>query len=109
LLSATTVALVATVLSARLFWTQTEELGRAFRYGGAVGLILGQVTWGLNYWRLSGLQGGLLLLLMFYVCVGLIQRVLSGQLIDGKVSRRALIEYGGVTIIALIVIAFVAP
>jgi len=108
LLSATMVAAVAVVLSARLFWAQTHETSRALRYGGAVGLILGQITWGFNYWRLSGLQGGLLLLLAFYVSVGLIQQLLLTKPVDGKTSRQAMLEFGGVTLFALVVIGLTA-
>jgi hypothetical protein len=104
LLSATAVAAVATALSARLFWAQTDDAGRAFRYGGAVGLILGQMTWGFNYWRLTGLQGGLLLLLVFYVTVGLINQLLLSNPADGKTGRRAMIEFGSVAILTLVVI-----
>ena len=44
-------------------------------YGAIVGLLLGQITWALNYWPLlPGLTGGLLLLLSFYLTVGIAQQ-----------------------------------
>lgn len=108
LLSATAVGLIAAALSTRLFWAQTNNLSRAFKYSGIVGLILGQMTWGLNYMRLSGIQGGLLLLLLFHVVAGLIQQWLRGQLDGSGAGQRALIEYGAVVVITLTVIAFAA-
>lgn len=103
LLSGSAVLLIATLLAARLFWTSTS-LSNAFTYGAVAGLILGQMTWVLNYWRLSDLQGGLLLLLLFYVVVGLIQQFLQGQF-----GQRIVLEYGGVALIALFLIGLAIP
>lgn len=103
LLSGSAVLLVAVLLSARLFWIHTS-LSRAVTYGAVAGLILGQMTWVLNYWRLSGLQGGLLLLLLFYVVVGLIQQFLQGQF-----GQRIVLEYGSVALIALFLIGLAVP
>ena len=52
----------------------------ALVYGGIVGLVLGEVTWALNYWVLPGLTGGLLLLLIFYLLIGIAQHVYRGVL-----------------------------
>jgi hypothetical protein len=108
LLSATAVSLVAILLAGRLFWITASQIPRAFRYAGIVGLIMGQVTWGLNYWRLSSIQGGLILWLVFYVVVGLVQQFLQGQLDDGRSGRRILLEYGGVAIVTLLLITLIA-
>lgn len=52
------------------------------------GLLLGQVTWALNYWPLlPGLTGGLLLLLTFYLSVIIAQHGLQERL-----TRRLLLE-----------------
>jgi hypothetical protein len=109
LLSGTAVLTVAVLLAARLFWAVGSAPADAFRYGGVVGLVLGQVTWLLNYGRLSGLQGGLLLLLLFYVLTGLIQQFLEGQFEDGPNGRRILLEYGGVAVVALLFIVLAVP
>lgn len=103
LLSGTAVLLVAALLATRLLWIYTS-LERAVTYGVVVGLILAQMTWVLNYWRLSGLQGGLLLLLLFYVFTGLIQ-----QFIQGQFGRRIVLEYSGVALIALLLIVLAVP
>jgi hypothetical protein len=109
LLSATAISLVTVLLATRLFWESKDDLAQAFQYGGVTGLIIGQVTWGLNYWRLSGLQGGLCLLLVFYVVVGLIQQFQQGQLDDDLNGRRIILEYGGVAIVTLSLVALAAP
>jgi hypothetical protein len=56
---------------------------------GMVGLTLAEATWALNYWAASFLLGGALLLVIFYVAVGLLQNHLEGTL-----SRRIFWEYG---------------
>ncbi len=109
LMSATAISLATVMLSARLFWVSKSNLTRALQYGGVTGLILGQVTWGLNYWRLSGLQGGLFLLLVFYMVIGLIQQFQQGQLDDGRNTPRIILEYGGVAIVTLLLVALAAP
>lgn len=109
LLSATAILFTTTLLAARLFWINGIPASRVYVYGGLVGLILGQMTWGLNYLPLSGMQGGLCLLLVFYVIVGLLQQFLQGQFENGPGSRRVLIEYGGVALAILLLIALAAP
>ncbi len=108
LLSATAVSLVATLLSIRLFWRNQIPISRSLQYGGITGLILGQLTWGLNYLRMSGLQGGLFLLLVFYVVMGIIQQFIQGQFDDKQNSRRILLEYGVVATVTLFLILFAA-
>ncbi|MFQ5398027.1 MAG: hypothetical protein ACE5E7_00350 [Anaerolineae bacterium] len=97
ILSGTAVLLVTFLLSARLFWAYHKDISRAFQYGGVVGLILAQLIWALNYWRLSGLQGGLYLLSTFYLLVGLIQQQLQNQL-----NQRTVVEY---TVVALLTLS----
>ncbi len=99
LVSGTAVLLITTLLAARLFWPVVEDSAEAFLYGATAGVLLGLMTWVLNYWRLSSLQGGLLLLALFYVVVGLIQ-----QYLYGRFNRQVVIEFGGVGVLALLVI-----
>ncbi|MBK9945222.1 MAG: hypothetical protein IPP13_26815 [Kouleothrix sp.] len=56
---------------------------------GMIGIILAEATWALNYWAASFLLGGALLLVIFYVAIGLVQNHLEGTL-----SRRVFWEYG---------------
>jgi intracellular septation protein A len=102
LLSGTAVLIITTLLAARLFWPIVGKSADAFIYGLTTGVLLGLMTWVLNYWRLTTLQGGLLLLAFFYVVVGIIQQYLSGRF-----DRQIILEYGGVGVLALVVIFIV--
>lgn len=109
LVSGTAVLLIGTLLAARLFWLLTPNLHQTFLYAAIVGLALGQMTWVFNYWQLSGLQGGFLLLLVFYGLTGLLQEYLAGQFEDTRNGRRILLEYGGILVIGLVLVGTAVP
>ncbi len=88
LLSATTVMIITIPLALELLRSSEERIGRTWLYALTAALIMGEITWGLNYWDLGGVSGGLLLLLAFYILTGLIQQHLLGRL-----SRRVMAEY----------------
>jgi hypothetical protein len=73
-------------------------------FAGAVGLIVGESTWVLNYWQISGWAGGLLLLLIFYVTVNVAHQYLLERL-----KTSILVEFAVVTIIVLTIIFLRAP
>ncbi len=104
LVSGSLVAVTAMLLAMEILRTVTPRARTALTYGGIVGLVLGQVTWALNYWVLPGLTGGLLLLLIFYLMVGIAQQGLQGRL-----TRRVLIEFFVFMWVALALIALVGP
>jgi len=104
LLSGTLVAATAMLLAIEILRSVTPRARVALVYGGIVGLVLGEVTWALNYWVLPGLTGGLLLLLIFYLLIGIAQHGLQGRL-----TRRVLIEFAVFAVVALILIALVGP
>ncbi len=68
------------------------------------GLIIGELAWVLGYWPVGGLVGGALLLLSFYVVVGLLQGIR-----DGNFGRNMLLEYGAVGVAGLLAILFAMP
>ena len=103
LLSGSAVLVITTLLAARLFWPIVDRSTEALIYGLTAGVLLGLMTWVLNYWRLSTLQGGLILLVLFYVTAGIIQQHLYGRL-----NRRIVLEYGGVGVLALLAIIIAA-
>jgi len=109
MLSVSLVALISALLSLRLFWITLDNPSALLQYSAVTGLIVGQITWGLNYWGLSGMRGGLLLLLVFYLVAGLIQQFLQGEFNDGQKSRRILLEYGGLAVAALLLIVLAVP
>jgi hypothetical protein len=105
LVAAPLLLIAVTLLASRLFWALTNDSQQAMVYGAVTGLTLSQLLLVLNYWPLSGLQGGLLLLLGFYLLVGLLQRYLTGN----RLERRIVLEYGGVALLALIAILIAVP
>lgn len=105
LLSGTLVALTATLLAIELLRSTTNRPLNVLTYGAITGMILGQVTWALNYWwAMSNLTGGLLLLLIFYIIVGIAQHGLQEHL-----NQRILLEFALFALVALVLIAVVAP
>jgi hypothetical protein len=99
LLSSPAVFALGALLAARYLRFEAGDVRQAFLYGGTAGFLLGLFNWAFNYWGLSAMQGGLLLLLLFYALVGLIQGSLAGRF-----GRQLLLEYGVVLFVGLIVI-----
>lgn len=66
----------------------------------AGGLVMAELTWGLNYWAaLSTLVGGAFLLLAFYVTYGLVV-----SYVDGRLTRQVLVEFAAVATVGLLAI-----
>lgn len=104
LVSATLVAVTAMLLAIELLRGSTNSTAGAINFGAILGLILGEVTWALNYWPLPNLTGGLLLLLIFYLLVSFAQAGLQGRL-TGRVAMELLI----VAVVALLLLAIFGP
>lgn len=105
LLSGSLVAATAALLAVELLRDAAPRVNLVLSYAGLVGLVLGEVTWALNYWLLPGATGGLLLLLIFYVFVGLARHGLQ----EGFLRRRVVLEYTTFSLLALGLIALVGP
>jgi hypothetical protein len=68
---------------------QAQRLeGRTALYAGVIGLLLGETTWALNYWRANALTVGVLLMLLFYVLTGIVRTYTQGE-----IDRRTVIEF----------------
>lgn len=105
LMSGTLVAMTATLLAIEILRTSTSQTRLVLIYGAIVGILLGEVTWALNYWPLlPGLTGGLLLLLSFYLAVGI-----AHQALQGRLTRRVFVEFGVFGVIALVLIVVFGP
>jgi len=105
LLSGTLVAITGTLLAIEILRTSTGQTRLVLVYGAIVGLLLGQITWALNYWPLlPELTGGLLLLLSFYLAVGIAQQGLQDRL-----NRRVVLEFAIFGILALLLIVVFGP
>lgn len=89
LLSASVVALLICLLLIQIADGERFPLERRLIYGLVGGVVLGEITWALNYWPLTGWTGGAVLLIAFYLVAGLI----LAQIRDG-LRRRDLLEYG---------------
>lgn len=88
LLSATAVLLLAGLLALALLRAERQATARTWLYAAICALILGEATWALNYWGVSGMVGGVLLVLAFYFFTGLAQQHLLGRF-----SRTVLFEF----------------
>lgn len=96
LVTATTTAVVSSLMALNLLQGVGQPMRRTVLYAGLTGLVMGQSTWALNYWRIHALTGGALLLLFFYVIVGVAQQHLQGSL-----TRRIVIEFLAVAAIGV--------
>ena len=104
LITATTVLVSSFALALDLFWGAGAELGRATALAGAVGLVLGQCDWAMNYWRISAWSGGMLLLLIFYVMTGI-----AAQHVQGRLTRHVLVEFAVVAVSGIAVVLVLRP
>ncbi len=96
LISGTVGGLLAAALAWRLFALNSAPLRRASLYAAIVGLICAETVWAISYWRVTSYGATLLVMLPFYLGVGLSQQHLTGHL-----TRRVWIEYGLVGLVAL--------
>lgn len=105
LLSGTLIAFTASLLAVELLRNSTNETRPVLMHSAVVGLLLGEMTWALNYWPLlPGLTGGLLLLLSFYLAVGI---ALQG--LQGRLTKRIMIEFGVFAVFAVALIIVFGP
>ena len=73
-------------------------------YALIVGVVVAQVTWALLLTGLSSLSTSLLLLLLFYLLVGL-----AWQTLLDRLSRRVAFEFAAVGLAGLVIILVLAP
>jgi hypothetical protein len=104
LVTATLTLLVATLLALDLLSVADVRVGRVLPFAGIVGLIIGESTWALNYWQISGWVGGLLLLLIFYISINVAHQHLLERL-----SLSTLVEFTAVTVAVLLVVLIRGP
>ncbi len=100
LLSGTGIMVVSGLIALELYRNNETNASRIWLYAGLTALLMGELTWALNYTALTAQVGSALLLLVFYTLTGIVQQSLWGRL-----DRRAMAEYGIVLAAGLIVIA----
>jgi hypothetical protein len=98
-----TFLLVFEMLSRDVDWHRALELPVEGRRWTVIllslvcGLVLGELTWGLNYWAaLTTLVGGAFLLVAFYVTYGL-----ASHYLDHKLDRQTVLEFALVGIVGV--------
>lgn len=92
LVTATEVTLVAFLIALDLLGVAETRAARVVLYAAVIGLLVGEATWALNYWRLDNWTASLLLLLFFYLAAGVAQQYLLDRL-----KPAVLLEFGLVT------------
>jgi hypothetical protein len=104
LVSATGVTLVSSLLALEFLRSAGQGFGRTALYALIAGLSTGELIWAMNYWHVKGLTGGLLLLLGFYLATGL-----ASQQLQGRLTKRVLLEYAVVALVGLVVLLTFRP
>ncbi len=99
-MSATGVMTSSTLLALDLLRGAQGSSKRIWIYAVLVGVLMGELTWALNYCSTGARTGGALLLLVFYCLTGLLQQYLWGRL-----SRHVVMEFGTVGVIGMALLA----
>jgi hypothetical protein len=103
LVTATSVTLVATLLAFSILHHSEQasrSLGRTVLYSGVIGLVLGETTWALNYWRANALTVGVLLMILFYVLTGIVREYIRAGIRWQAVTEFLIVAALGVWIVA---------
>ena len=101
LYSGTAVFLIAGLLLLQLTEAEDVPLDRRVLYAVVGGLVLGEITWVLNYWRATGWLGGAVLLVFFYLLAGIVLVRMQRE-----VQTRDVLEYGVVAAAAFAVLVW---
>lgn len=97
--SAPMLGVAAALLALELLRASEQDVRRTWLYAATVGLALGEALWAMNYWNVSGLLGGVTLLLLFYLLTGVAQ-----QYLFGKLSWRTILEFAMVVVLVILVV-----
>ncbi|RME45282.1 MAG: hypothetical protein D6791_11155 [Chloroflexi bacterium] len=101
LLSATSIGIFSGLLALDLLRGSKQPLRYVALYSFVVAVVLAQATWVLNYWPFASIRVGLILLVGFYLLVGLAQQALNEHL-----TRRRTLEYlavaAGATVLLIV-------
>ncbi len=98
--SASAVAILAFFLLLQMTDGEHASLLRRIVYAVVGALIVGQVTWVINYWSATGWTGGAFLLAVFYLLAGM-----SAAQLRDRVQVFDVIEFGGVALAAIAIVS----
>ncbi|MHB0857520.1 MAG: DUF5656 family protein [Anaerolineae bacterium] len=99
IVSATGMLIASALLAVELYRSAHASLWRVWLFAALTGLLMGELTWSMNYASVDARIGGAFLLLVFYLLTGLVQQHLWQRL-----TRQVWIEYaiiGAVGLLAL--------
>jgi hypothetical protein len=99
IVSGTGVSIVGLMLGVAMLRWPVSGARHTWATATMVGLIVGLVTWGLNHTAVATPVAGGLLLLAFYVAVGLAQ-----QVVERSWSRRTVLEMAAVALVGLLLL-----
>ncbi|MDE3088098.1 MAG: hypothetical protein KGJ80_01775, partial [Chloroflexota bacterium] len=102
LYSSPAIGLAAGLLALELLRGSESDFGRTWLYAAAVGLSMGEIVWGLNYWSLTGILGGALLLVFFYALTGVAQQYLWNRLNKIVFAEFTMIVLGAIALLFLL-------
>ncbi|HRX03173.1 MAG: hypothetical protein KDI07_12115 [Anaerolineae bacterium] len=94
---------VAALLAMELLRGSRSNTGDILLYAFVTGAVVAQVAWALLLTGLSALSAGLLLLLLFYLLIGV-----TWQTLLGRLTRRVLLEFGMVGFAGLALVLILA-
>ena len=100
LVSATGVLMASSMFALELLRDTRNPIGLTWLYAILAGVLMGELTWALNYCSVDGRIGGTFLLLAFYTLTGLMQQYLWRPL-----TRRVVIEFGSVCALGVALLA----
>ena len=97
LFNAPAIVAITFLITVRLIRLKDDLLPylRLAPYAALAALVVGEVTWALNYWPLNGLFGGAFLLTVLYFLVQVLVQHLAGRLTPGTI-----VEHGAVSLFA---------
>jgi hypothetical protein len=98
--SASAVALICFLLLLQMTDGEHASLVRRIVYAVVGALVVGQVTWVINYWSATGWTGGAFLLAVFYLVAGL-----SAAQLRDRVQAFDVVEFGGVALVAIAIVS----
>jgi len=90
LVTATAVAIIGFCVALDVLQYESVSEWRIVRAAAVGGLLAGECSWALNYWRLDPLSAGFALLIVIYFYVGLMRRQLQGTLNLAAVAEHAI-------------------
>jgi hypothetical protein len=98
--SASAVTIICFLLLLQMTDGEHISLLRRIVYAVVGALVVGQVTWVINYWSATGWTGGAFLLAVFYLVAGL-----SAAQLRDHVQVFDVVEFGGVALVAIAIVS----